>query len=181
MRRIGMSDRTVAVAVRRRLNGYWKMEAANALFVPAIALYFGRPITAAGAAFLAIALIPTVLLLVVGALYWRAALARLEGDRRPLDGLMRRLDPAQKPLMLLSGASVAAAAGALLNQGWTAASIAALVCAVLAVLEYLNYFVLQLQNFDHTPDLARLAQGRGLRRAHMARDLAAYRKRRSRH
>lgn len=176
-----MSGTTTAPALRRRLRGYWKMEAANVVLLPAIAIYFSRPLNPAGAAFLLAALVPAALLLIVGALYWRASLARLEGDRKPIHALMRRLDLAQRPLLVATGGATVAAAGSLATQGWSAGSIATLAAATLGVLEYVNYFVLQLQNFDHAPDLKRFARGGGFRRAHMARDLAAYRKRRSWH
>ncbi len=51
-----------------------------------------------------------------------------------------------------------------------------MICSGLATLEYVNYFHVQLQNFDHAADIKRLTNGGGLRRAHMAKDLAAFRK-----
>jgi len=54
--------------------------------------------------------------------------------------------------------------------------IVALVCLALAVLEYVNYYHIQLQHFDHAADWKRLLAGKGLRPSSMARDLARWRK-----
>jgi hypothetical protein len=45
------------------------------------------------------------------------------------------------------------------------------------VLEYINYYVVQLQHFDHASDFKRLLSGRGFREAHLAKALRAYRTR----
>lgn len=54
---------------------------------------------------------------------------------------------------------------------WVAASILAL----LAALEYVNYYHRQLQHFDHLADLKRLFSGQGFRKAQMAVDLERHR------
>ena len=43
----------------------------------------------------------------------------------------------------------------------------------LAALEYVNYYKFQVQHFDNWADFKRLMTGRGFRKAHMARDIAA--------
>ncbi len=45
----------------------------------------------------------------------------------------------------------------------------------LAILEYVNYYRVQLQYFDHAPDFAALLKRKTLKRAHMARDIAEWR------
>ena len=50
----------------------------------------------------------------------------------------------------------------------------ALAAAVLAALEYVNYYHRQLQHFDNFADIKRLLTGRGFRRSQMARDLERY-------
>jgi hypothetical protein len=73
-----------------------------------------------------------------------------------------------------------AAAGliyALWLVGWTTPVIAAAVLILLAALEYVNYYHRQLQHFDCWSDFKRLISTRQLRPSHMARDLAAHRKR----
>ena len=44
-------------------------------------------------------------------------------------------------------------------------------CAVLAVLEYVNYYHRQLQHFDSREDFRRLLTGKGFRKSWLARDL----------
>ncbi|MEL7498867.1 MAG: hypothetical protein AAFN77_14765 [Planctomycetota bacterium] len=46
---------------------------------------------------------------------------------------------------------------------------------LLSVLEYINYYHIQLQHFDHLPDLDRLLKGRGFRRSKMSNDLRRHR------
>ena len=61
----------------KRLDPYWKMEAANVVFVPAFLIWL------AGGKVGWITLVPmaaTVLLLVIGALYWRGKVRQLRGD-----------------------------------------------------------------------------------------------------
>ncbi len=42
---------------------------------------------------------------------------------------------------------------------------------LLAVLEYINYYHVPLQHFDHAPDWQRLVSGRWFRRSHLAREI----------
>ena len=61
----------------KRLDPYWKMEAANVVFVPVFLIWL------AGGKVGWITLVPmaaTVLLLVIGALYWRGKVRQLRGD-----------------------------------------------------------------------------------------------------
>jgi hypothetical protein len=47
---------------------------------------------------------------------------------------------------------------------------------LLAVLEYINYYHVQLQHFDHAPDWQRLVSGRGFRRSHLAREIERWKR-----
>jgi hypothetical protein len=47
---------------------------------------------------------------------------------------------------------------------------------VLAILEYINYYHYQLQHFDHAADFARLLSGRGFRRSHLSKAIAAWKR-----
>ncbi len=85
-------------------------------------------------------------------------------------------DRVQLPILFLVGVSWVATVRALVVVGWSGAVVAAFICSGLATLEYVNYFHVQLQYFDHAADIKRLMNGGGLRRAHMAKDLAAFRK-----
>jgi hypothetical protein len=53
--------------------------------------------------------------------------------------------------------------------------VVSLLLALLAILEYVNYYRVQLQHFDHAADFKRLVTGRGFRRSHLAKAIAAYR------
>jgi hypothetical protein len=53
------------------------------------------------------------------------------------------------------------------------------VLLLLAVLEYINYYHVQLQHFDHAPDWKRLISGRGFRRSHLAREIERWERERA--
>jgi hypothetical protein len=158
--------------IRKRLSGYWKMEAANVVFLPLFAVLLahrlGQPLGVTSG----LAWAGALGLLIAGAVYWRAKLRALDGhDSRPA---LRALRRARVPLLSLTLVGVAAAlagwAGAALSPAdrWTATA-----GAVLGALEYVNYYAVQLQHFDRASDFRRLLTGRGFRPAHLARDLAA--------
>lgn len=58
-----------------------------------------------------------------------------------------------------------------LRSGGAIPDLVALGLAVLAGLEYVNYYHVQLQHFDNAADIKRLLSGRGFRPAHLARAL----------
>jgi hypothetical protein len=60
------------------------------------------------------------------------------------------------------------------DAGFTPSAIAALILGTLALLEYVNYYVAQLQHFDHASDFKRLITGKGFRRPHLARVVAEW-------
>jgi hypothetical protein len=151
------------------------MEAGCAVLIPAVVLWLWPPSAPAEAIAVTLALLPAALLLLLGASYWRAALKRAEGDPATLARVVRIADRFERPAQLLVFVAALAAAIAAIVRGWTPPVIAAAVCAGLAALEYVNYYRVQIQNFDHGPDLKRLMARRSLRRAHLARDLANYR------
>jgi len=165
--------------VSRRLNAYWRMEGANVLFVPAIALFAvwhleDQPTVAFGLAATA-----ACALLVLGTLYWRAVWCRLNGRAAPFDYWIPFLARAEAASIGLIGlASVAAAVDFwTASQAWTPARIATLILLLLAVLEYVNYYQIQLQHFDNMADFRRMIAGKGFRRSQMARDIAKWRSR----
>lgn len=162
-------------ALRARLGPYWKMETANALLVPAFVLWIAPPQSAVQLAATSLSLAAACVLLVVGARYWFAVVERSRGDSEPSAALMKLLDRWERPILVLVGAACITSTAMPIAYGWSGPNVAALICAVLAVLEYVNYFQVQLQNFDHGPDWRRLWAGKGLRRAHLGRDLAQYR------
>jgi hypothetical protein len=64
---------------------------------------------------------------------------------------------------------------ALLLLGAGVASIGALGFSILALLEYINYYHFQLQNFDHGPTFRRFLKRRTFPRSHLAKDLQTFR------
>ena len=66
-------------------------------------------------------------------------------------------------------------------RGVSGASAGALALSILAVLEYINYYHVQLQNFDHGPTWRRFLRRRSFPRAHMAKDLELFLSRRNSH
>jgi hypothetical protein len=170
-----------ARATPRNLEAYWKMEAANVLVVPAIALALGFPRDVVEAIALGLAIVATAGFLVVGAAFWRGIDRRVRfADRVSGEQALDLAERVERPLLMATGAAVAATLTALSLNGWTASVIAAALLTLLAALEYVNYYHRQLQHFDNLADLKRLFSGRGFRPSHMARSLDARRKTRRR-
>lgn len=174
---MGATNRTRADLLAR-LEPYWKMEAANVIALPALAIYLS------GGQLSWVSLVPMAamaLLLIIGALYWRGKVRQLKGEAQNWSGLLGILARLQLPALLLTLAGAAAAAAAWSVSGLaigTADRWAATACAILAVLEYVNYYHRQLQHFDNKADFRRMLAGKGFRQSWMARDLAAIRQRR---
>ena len=164
----------------RNFGNYAAMEALNIVLMPGVAWFFGRPDSLAQWAAMLAASAATAWFLAIGTLYWRGLARRLAGrDRGSLDKALAVAHWAERPGVALIGIAIVATAAALTVDGATRASIAALLLSVLAILEYGNYYHRQLQHFDNAADLKRLLSGAGLKRSHMARDLAVFRHRRS--
>lgn len=165
-----------AARLKRRLSGYWKMEAGNVLLLPVILLMVARwnPSWVTLVSF-----IPMMLLLIIGAYYWRAKLNQLEDRTFGFSSAMGVISVSQGPALILTLVAVGAVTYAwmrpdLFKSGWDQG--AATFAALLALLEYVNYYHRQLQHFDHGPDFKRLLSGKGLRPSQMARDLKTYRR-----
>lgn len=121
----------------------------------------------------------TTLLLVIGALYWRGKVRQLRGDGRNFTGLLRAISVWQRPALVLTLFGCGMAGSGWLFPAWSAGLAdrnIATGCAILAVLEYVNYYHRQLQHFDNRDDFQRLLAGKGFRKSWMARDLEALRK-----
>ena len=166
--------------LRRHLTKYWKMEAGNVLVIPAMGyamLWSGdtTPDVAAIAAMVACSL-----LLVVGAAAWRMALAGLDGDTALAEKLTTACARAQWPSLTVLALATAMAAASVAEGGWRPNSFAAGGFTLMGWLEYVNYYHVQLQNFDSAIDLKRLRAGRGLRPAHLGRAVRAWRAQRRR-
>ncbi|MBD2842950.1 hypothetical protein [Erythrobacter rubeus] len=157
-------------ALISRLSGYWKMEAGNVVLMPAIMVFLaGGEIGAASIA----AMIPMMALLAIGAIYWRAKLHQIRHGTSP-DDTIRKIAALDTPMLVASAAAILAAIAA-----WTAEGLAvgladrwvATVAALLAALEYVNYYHRQLQHFDHLSDWKRLISGGGFRKSQLRQDI----------
>ena len=115
------------------------------------------------------------LLLVVGAGYWSAKLRQISGPGVSLPGARLFGVGRVAIAVLLAAGLVALIAWAVATPG--VGSWPGLGFGLFAALEYVNYFHVQLM-YDTGEDVRYLCS-RGLRRAHLARDLDAHR--RSRH
>ena len=151
------------------------MEAGNVLLVPAILVMAARwtPSWVSVASF-----IPMMVLLVIGAYYWRAKLKQLEDRSYPFEKAMRAISIGQAPALLLTLIAIALVVYGwchpdLFTSGWDQG--VATFAVILAALEYVNYYHRQLQHFDHGPDFKRLLSGNGLRPSQMSKDLKTYR------
>lgn len=115
-------------------------------------------------------------LLLIGGWYWHLKVRQI-GEGRPIESELAVLARAKWiAATVLAVVSIALLVSSLRGLGSTADRWWATGFLVLAWLEYVNYFHLQLMH-DTRSDLARLKRTRRLRRSWLASDLEAYRKR----
>jgi hypothetical protein len=160
----------------RNFHTYAAMEAGNTLLLPGAALLLATPKNFPEMVAMGLAITSCAGFLLIGAAYWWSLDRRLRcSDRRSIAQALALADRLEVPLL----ATTAAAAGAIVyvffRHGWTSPVTGAALLALLAVLEYVNYYHRQLQHFDNWNAFKRLITRFRLPRAHMARDLAAYR------
>jgi hypothetical protein len=164
----------------KRLGPYWQMELGNAVLVPGAA--FGLVLFFGGAVGwpTALAALACAALLVVGAIAWRMEWAALKGEPRTAAYWTPILAQLQAPMLLLTLAACGAVIWRLASWGdlWSPDAVAAAVLTALALLEYVNYYHVQLQHFDNAADFKRLLAGKGFRRAHLARAIDAWKAKR---
>lgn len=167
------ADNRTRADLLARLEPYWKMEAGNVLILPLAILLVS------GGALSWVSLVPIaamMAMLVIGAIYWRGKVRQIKGQVQDWVGLLRLIARLRLPVLALTVAGCVAA-----FTGWimpdlargTADRWSATVSAVLAVLEYVNYYHRQLQHFDNRADFKRMLAGKGFRPSWMARDLAS--------
>ncbi len=162
--------------LRKRLSSYWKMEVGNALLLPVVMIGLCISMGQVIGFGLAMALVPMCGLLVIGGLYWRAKLLQMEGRDEPLDYVLGLARKWRLPLLATTCLACVLAVGvwftdlaASTGERWSIT-----IAAVLAALEYVNYYQRQLQNFDHWPDFKRFLATRNFPVAWMARDLERF-------
>ena len=125
---------------------------------------------------LALACVPMCGLLILGGLYWRAKLHQLDGKRDTLNQVLGQAVRWRMPLLATSLAAIVLAIMAWTSglSASTGERWAVTIAAILAALEYVNYYHRQLQHFDHWPDFQRLVSGRGFQPSQMATDLKRF-------
>lgn len=165
--------------MKRNFAAYAQMEAANVVLVPGLALWLGWPRTMFEVIAMFVSVIAVAGLLVVGAVFWRAIDRRLKlRDRQTFASAMAIADVAQRPMAIAVFGSGIAVVVAFVAEGATRSVIAAATLSLLAALEFVNYYHRQLQIFDNPADFKRLLATWQFKRAHLARELAAFRERR---
>ena len=162
----------------RRFDTYSKMEAGNVILVPAFALWLAWPRDLLEIFAMAAAIAACSGFLIVGAVYWHALHRRLRDRSASPARALTFVDRVEKPLLGVTAAAALATSALGIREGFTACVTAAGGLTLLAVLEYVNYYRVQLQHFDNMADFRRFISMRGLKRAHLSRDLARHRARR---
>lgn len=159
-----------------RLRSYWKMEAANVVVVPTVGIALVDSFGGTLNWLLVTTMFATSALLVLGTIALHALYLTVAGDAGALARVVPLLARCQIPAASLCViAAVAAGVQHVQANAWTPAVVGGWVYAALATLEYVNYYHVQLQHFDHASDWARLRSGRGFRASALARALKRYR------
>jgi hypothetical protein len=161
----------------RDFRSYGMLEGFNAVLLPAAAIYFGWPPDLAGGTVLALAILGLVIGLVVGTFYWLAVVSQIKRNTRPMHAAMKLASAAQWPMVFIVAAAGIGVGALISSRGWSLSIGVAAVVTLIAALEYVNYYHVQLQHFDNANDWRRLRSGKGFRRSHMARALAGWRRR----
>ena len=152
------------------------MELASSVMVPAVFCFLSFATGNALGWFALVCCIPACGILLIGAGYWYSKLKSIEGDSTSLNHLLPFARTLKVPMLL---GCVAVVLLCLTDLYFPLASgkmdrIGSFIFAALAVLEYTNYYLVQLQHFDHWPDFVRLITGRGFRSPHLRRDLERF-------
>lgn len=169
---------SIRTPLLKRLTPYWKMEAANVFILPAITIWAVTRLDDSISGPLILAMIACSSLLVIGAFALRMHLEDVKGNRAFGERVLPWLSAAQWPALVLAAGSLCGAGFERWADGrWSPSAVGAALLATLAVLEYVNYYRVQLQHFDHLADLNRLRSGKGLKEAHLAKALRKYRQR----
>jgi len=165
-------------ALEKRLSSYWKMEIGNIILVPLcmiiLAFTSGSPVGWVSY----LTMVPMCGLLLVGGFYWRGKHSKLNGDPSHLGKALKLAHWTQFPLLILTVFACGLTIFAFVFPGHargTGDLFVAASAAILAALEYVNYYHRQIQHFDHKADFKRLFAGQGFRRSQMSQDLRRWR------
>ena len=156
--------------VARRLAWYWPTEAANVVLMPGVMIVLSKAQLGLPAL---LAIVPMSAMLVAGARYLRAKYQQLSAGK-PIGEALNWLAAAQLPLLAATLVALATMVWVWIDpaisrgpaERWVVS-----VAAILAALEYVNYYHRQLQHFDNASDWQRLIGGKGFRTSQVRRDL----------
>lgn len=165
-----LQPQTVRAKLLHRLSRYWQMEAANVFVVPLMMAYFSHGQLGWPAA---LAISSMSAMLAVGTVYLRAKYRQVAFSE-PIDRALGIVAAAQMPMLVGSLLALALMGLCWLQPDRTqglAERWVVTVAALLAGLEYVNYYHRQLQHFDNASDWRRLLAGRGFRKSQLRRDL----------
>ncbi len=179
MRAPGRVADTSPSALEKRLSSYWQLEAMNVALVPMAVLISAISLGDQIRWPLLVCLAANAVLLVIGSCYWRIEYLRLRGQQEPYDTWLPRLAAAEPLAVVSTGLAVISFIADVLSMGAVSGATSWLTAgmALLALLEYVNYYRWQLQYFDHLPDFRALVKRKRLKRAHMARAIQRWRSR----
>lgn len=163
----------MSAVLSKRLTMYWQMELVSSVLIPTVFILFMLTTNSAFGWFAFVCYLPAFVLLLLGARYWYSKLEHIKGDSVPLKQLLPIARMLRIPLLSTCIIAFAMCIGELFNpiSVSTLDCVGGLVFTTLAILEFINYYVVQLQHFDHWPDFVRLISGRGFRKSHLRRDL----------
>ena len=151
------------------------------IFVPGVAVWAVKKSGNTVSVSLIVAMAAACFMLLIGTFALRIKLETAKGNRSFVQRWLPWLSQAQWPALLMVAAAVAGAGFQLwVDERWSGLAAATVACSLLAVLEYINYYHVQLQNFDHMPDLKRFMAGGGFRESHLAKALRSFRARKRR-
>ncbi len=159
----------------KRLSSYWQLEALNVIFVPALTAILVIQANDNISWPLGLSMVACSSLLIVGAIVWRLKFDELQKKVEFESFIIPWLDRVKFPSLWLCLATIPAALYDFMHHGrWSPSVIATTALAALSILEWINYYAIQLQHFDHIDDFKRLIKGKGFRESHLAKALRRF-------
>jgi hypothetical protein len=148
----------------KRLSSYWQLEALNVIFVPAFTAILVIQADDNVSWPLGLSMVACSGLLIVGAIIWRLKFDELQKKVEFEYFIIPWLDRVKFPSLWLCLATIPAVLYELIHDGrWSPSVIATTALATLSIMEWINYYAIQLQHFDHIDDFQRLIKGKGFR------------------
>ena len=157
-----------------RFQRYWKQEFASVFLLPVTSALWMILSSQEFGWFSCACFFPAAALLVLGASYWRGKAMALMGEKDVLDRVLANARTLRVPILIGVVTSLFLCAVDLFIARISVSNgdrIVGYLAAIMGVLEYTNYFCIQLQHFDHRPDFRRLVAGQGFHRSHLWNDL----------